>query len=147
MRLLKSGLVCILFFMCIFVIHQFNYVFISFWMVSFPYHFPDTPNRNSTRQIIPNIIHFTWKNNDISTYSSDPTLRRWNETYAHLGYEIKLWTDAQVLEIIEEYYPSILDIYLAYPFNIQRADIARLVILHQFGGIYSDLDVKYPRDH
>jgi mannosyltransferase OCH1-like enzyme len=33
--------------------------------------------------------------------------------------------------------------YEGYPHDIQRADIARLLIVHSEGGMYSDLDV-YP---
>ena len=31
--------------------------------------------------------------------------------------------------------------YSSFPFNIQRADVGRLVVLHRHGGIYADLDV------
>ncbi len=39
-------------------------------------------------------------------------------------------------------YPWFLKVYMAYPLSIHRADAARYLILHSFGGIYADLDVE-----
>jgi mannosyltransferase OCH1-like enzyme len=60
-----------------------------------------------------------------------------------LNYTVKLWTDEDILKLIKDKYSWILTTYETYPQNIQRADIARLLVIHAEGGIYADLDV-YP---
>ncbi|GAM36659.1 hypothetical protein TCE0_018f05920 [Talaromyces pinophilus] len=60
-----------------------------------------------------------------------------------LNYTVKLWTDEDILQLIKDKYSWILTTYETYPQNIQRADIARLLVIHAEGGIYADLDV-YP---
>jgi len=51
------------------------------------------------------------------------------------------WTDAELEEFIADEYPWFLSTYLAYPYVIQRCDVARYLLLYRYGGIYVDLDV------
>lgn len=60
------------------------------------------------------------------------------------NYTVKLWADDEALELITAKYAWLLQTYKEHSLNIQRADIARLLVVHTEGGIYSDLDV-YPR--
>ncbi|KAJ6132680.1 hypothetical protein N7471_007895 [Penicillium samsonianum] len=94
---------------------------------------------------IPNVVHQIWKTNDLRTYSTeiDPSHDEWKHTLEPLNYTIKLWTDDDILQLIKGRYPWLLPTYEAYPQNIQRADMARLLVIHAEGGIYADLDV-YP---
>ena len=52
----------------------------------------------------------------------------------HPGWEYRLWTDAENRELVREHYPWLLDIYDGLPENIMRADMARILYMHQFGG-------------
>lgn len=63
----------------------------------------------------------------------------------HPEYRYCLWTDESIEAFVREYYPDILQLFLNYPDQIQRVDAARYLILHHFGGIYSDLDVECVR--
>ncbi|CAI7651878.1 unnamed protein product [Penicillium manginii] len=94
---------------------------------------------------IPNIVHQIWKTNDVRTYSTKIEASRdsWSDLFEPLNYTVKLWTDDAILHLIKHKYSWILSTYEAYPQNIQRADIARLLVIHAEGGIYADLDV-YP---
>ncbi|KAJ5463285.1 hypothetical protein N7475_008229 [Penicillium sp. IBT 31633x] len=94
---------------------------------------------------IPNVVHQIWKTNDLRTYSTqmDASHDRWKHTFEPLNYTIKLWTDDDILQLITGSYAWLLSTYEAYPQNIQRADMARLLVIHAEGGIYADLDV-YP---
>ncbi|RAK90422.1 hypothetical protein BO79DRAFT_143417, partial [Aspergillus costaricaensis CBS 115574] len=47
-----------------------------------------------------------------------------------------------VLKLIKADYTWILLIYKRYPYNIQRADIIRLLIIYSKSNIYSDLDIS-----
>jgi mannosyltransferase OCH1-like enzyme len=52
-----------------------------------------------------------------------------------------LWTDESAHKFMETHYPSFLQMYDSYKYNIQRADSIRYFLLHHFGGIYMDLDI------
>lgn len=101
-----------------------------------------TPILDST---IPNTIHQLWKTANIEDYSTEiiPSRDAWKTTFDPLNYTVKLWIDDDILNLVKNKYPWLLETYLSYPHNIQRADIARLLIVHAEGGIYTDLDV-YP---
>ncbi|GLA09388.1 hypothetical protein AnigIFM60653_011468 [Aspergillus niger] len=93
---------------------------------------------------IPNIVHQLWKTTDVREYSTTITASResWRAMLEPFNYTVKLWTDDDVLELIKADYDWLLSTYEGYPHDIQRADIARLLIVHSEGGIYSDLDVN-----
>jgi inositol phosphorylceramide mannosyltransferase catalytic subunit len=96
---------------------------------------------------LPNIIHQIWRTNDVRTYSTELEASResWITMLKPLNYTVKLWTDDDVLKLLMANYTWLFSTYKSYPQNIQRADLARLVVVHAEGGIYADLDV-YPRD-
>jgi len=56
--------------------------------------------------------------------------------------ELKFWNEKMVEDLIRTDYPEFWDTYQAFPQPIMKVDFARYVILHKFGGIYLDLDVK-----
>ncbi|KAL2876293.1 hypothetical protein SGCOL_008467 [Colletotrichum sp. CLE4] len=93
---------------------------------------------------IPKLIHQVWTTRNVSTYSVQASYETWKNTMEPLNYTVKLWTDEDVLELIKTRYSWLLSTYEGYAQNIQRADVARLVVVHAEGGIYADLDV-YPR--
>ena len=89
--------------------------------------------------MIPNIIHQTWKNEDLppdwASYAES-----W-KTY-HPAWEYRFWTDADNRALIAGSYPELLAVYDAYPYAILRADLARYCMLHRFGGVYVDMDIE-----
>ncbi|KAB8067092.1 nucleotide-diphospho-sugar transferase [Aspergillus leporis] len=94
---------------------------------------------------IPSTVHQLWKTTDVGKYSTELKASResWKTMFESQNYTVKLWTDNDVLELIKAKYAWLLPTYEGYPRNIQRADMARLLVVHHEGGIYSDLDV-YP---
>ncbi|GJC90313.1 inositol phosphoceramide mannosyltransferase 1 [Colletotrichum liriopes] len=93
---------------------------------------------------IPKIVHQIWKNSNVSTYPVQASYETWKKDLEPLNYTVKLWTDDDVLALIKTNYTWLLSTYEGYSQNIQRADVARLVVVHAEGGLYADLDV-YPR--
>ena len=88
---------------------------------------------------IPRIIHQTWRDADTIPHN-------WQQAsnscrHLHPDYQYRLWTDKDARKLIEEEVPCLLSTYDSYPYDIQRADMIRLVILYIFGGIYLDLDI------
>jgi mannosyltransferase OCH1-like enzyme len=98
------------------------------------------PRRVST---IPNLVHQIWKTADVRTYSIEASYESWKTSFEPLNYTVKLWTEDDVLDLIKTNYSWLLPTYEGYGQNIQRADVARLVVIHAQGGMYADLDV-YP---
>ncbi|KAM5440995.1 CSG1/SUR1-like protein [Microsporum ferrugineum] len=88
-------------------------------------------------QLIPKIIHQTYKNESIPEIWVGP---RNGCIEMHPDYEYMLWTDAKSREFISEHYPWFLTTFDNYPFPIQRADSIRYFILAHYGGTYIDLD-------
>lgn len=86
---------------------------------------------------IPQIIHQTWKNHSIPDLYKEwsASWTKVNPTWLHI-----LWSDDENLRLVREHYPTFLPAYLGLPTNISRADAARPLILHRYGGVYSDLD-------
>jgi len=89
--------------------------------------------------MIPKIIHQTWKNNIIpEEYIS----YQQKVKDLHPGWEYRLWTDEDNLELVRNHYPDFLKIYTELPKNIMRADAIRYLIMDHIGGVYLDLDYE-----
>ncbi|KAH6976678.1 hypothetical protein EDB80DRAFT_828724 [Ilyonectria destructans] len=101
------------------------------------------PSDSSTRVAsnIPNLIHQIWKTADVHTYSIEASHESWETSFEPLNYTVKLWTEEDILRLIKANYSWLLSTYEGYPHNIQRADVARIVVVHAEGGMYADLDV------
>ncbi|KAK2748091.1 hypothetical protein FQN57_001214 [Myotisia sp. PD_48] len=88
-------------------------------------------------QLIPKIIHQTYKNESI------PAM--WQQAQQscidhHPDYQYILWTDEKSEEFIAKQYPDFLETFQNYPYPIQRADAIRYFVLAHYGGVYLDLD-------
>ena len=98
------------------------------------------PERCKELQIehIPKHIHQTWKTSQLPS--------KWQAYQQHCqrinpGYNYTLWTDQDIDTLIHTHYPWLEPLYKSYTYSISRADVARYVILHHFGGIYIDIDI------
>lgn len=87
-------------------------------------------------QCIPRIIHQTWQSGDLPSYAGNS----WQQLGD--GWEWRLWTDDDLLELVRSHYPQLEALYLSYPHNVQRADLGRYLVLDHCGGIYADLDTE-----
>ncbi|CRG92105.1 hypothetical protein PISL3812_09160 [Talaromyces islandicus] len=99
---------------------------------------------NDPRLEIPDLIHQIWKTANVDTYSIEASHESWKTTFEPMNYTVKLWTEDDIIGLVKAKYPWLLSTYEGYQQNIQRADIARLMVVHAEGGIYADLDV-HPR--
>ena len=92
--------------------------------------------------MIPQIIHQTWKTNDIPdrfAAAQESWIRH------HPGWQYVFWSDDGIEALVRESYPQFLDIFRSYPDQIQRVDAARYMILYKHGGFYVDLDIACER--
>lgn len=95
-----------------------------------------------TKSGIPKIL---WR-----TYKSTKLPERWVEGFES-GFLLKGWkmifmTDEDNYEFVKRHYPDLLYTYENFEYNIQRVDLIRILYLHKFGGLYSDLDKVFLTD-
>lgn len=88
--------------------------------------------------MIPKIIHQTWKTKDIPE-GWKKSKEQWISL--HPGWEYMLWTDEDNRNLVIERFPDLLELYDSFPYNIQRCDFVRPLILYTYGGVYCDLDI------
>ena len=93
--------------------------------------------------MIPRVIHQIWLGE--SGDPSPPTAFReaaatWRDH--HPDWEYRLWDAADVDRLFASSRPDLHTLYRSYPHWVQRADAARYLILHEFGGVYADLDIR-----
>ena len=93
---------------------------------------------------IPKIIHQMWRDDSVSP--------RWSKLCAtwkalHPSWEYRFWTDSLLFDFVSTHYRAFLPVYEAYARPIMKADAARYLLLHHFGGVYADIDSECIRCH
>jgi mannosyltransferase OCH1-like enzyme len=91
--------------------------------------------------MIPRIIHQIWL--PMIAPEMPARFRASQDSWKaqHPGWEYHLWTGEEIDRLVREHYPDLSRLFYGYPDWIQRVDVARYMILHHHGGIYSDLDI------
>src|SRR6187402_370569 len=89
--------------------------------------------------MIEKIIHQIWfqgKNNIPMSYPnySDSWIKN------NPDYEYVFWDQQKINKLINMYYPQYKEKYNAYTQIINKIDMAKLIILYHYGGIFVDLD-------
>lgn len=110
---------------------------------------PEVPVSKLTREeregqgMIPKVAHFNfWLLNPKEELSDNQAavMKQWKNA----GFEVKLWGPKELEPILKKY-PEWKKLYESVPRNIQRADIARLIVVYDQGGFYFDLDCNTTR--
>lgn len=60
--------------------------------------------------------------------------------FINSNYDIKIWSGGECYDLIKNKYPNYLRLYESLPHPTSKCDMARYVILYEYGGIYSDCD-------
>lgn len=90
---------------------------------------------------IPKIIHQIWSGIDEALPKHFKELgETWKRDYPEWQYY--LWNNQSMNDFIKKYYPQYWDIYNKFPYNIQRWDAVRYLILDKIGGMYVDFDYE-----
>ena len=90
--------------------------------------------------IIPRIIHQVYEDmngpsNDLRVISSS-----WKKF--HPEWEYRFWNKDSIEDLLHSVFPEFLPVYRSYPYNVQRWDAIRYLILYHFGGLYADMDYE-----
>ena len=90
--------------------------------------------------MISKIIHQTWfDNNKQLPLIFDKMIQESKKKNQDLVF--KLWTDSNIEDFLNKNYKKLYEIYSNNILGVQKSDLARLAILHYYGGIYIDLDI------
>ncbi len=64
----------------------------------------------------------------------------WKRDYP--DWEYILWNDKMMNDFINENYPQYVEIYNSFPYDVQRWDAIRYLIMDKMGGMYVDCDYE-----
>ena len=105
----------------------------------------DWPNKVYMHKPIPKTIHRIWDSGPIP----DRFKGNWdNCKRINPGYNVTLWNNEDIENLISTHYPWFLPFYKAYPYHMEQLDAGRYFIIYHYGGVYIDMDVdcKLPFD-
>jgi mannosyltransferase OCH1-like enzyme len=100
---------------------------------------------------VPNIVHFMFKT-DITKmrYLPNPVWREallgWRRHFNADQWQYMFWDEDAIDKQFKRHCSGHIKLFESFKSNISRADLARYCILHELGGIYSDLDYE-PRSN
>ena len=77
-----------------------------------------------------NIPDFSWQHDKTEVFCKENKI------------ELKFWDEEQIQKLIEIDYPEFLETYQEFTHKMMKVDFAKYILLHKFGGIYLDMDVK-----
>ncbi|XP_052776933.1 uncharacterized protein LOC128214482 [Mya arenaria] len=99
----------------------------------------DFPTTTGDEPRIPHIIHQTYKSESIPQVYI-PLIQSFIQHNRNWTYFF--WTDSSARKLISERFPNFLHTWDNYKKGVYRADALRYFVLHEFGGIYVDLDFQ-----
>ncbi|MBN2322401.1 MAG: hypothetical protein JXQ30_01605 [Spirochaetes bacterium] len=93
---------------------------------------------------IPRLLHRIWIGPRVFPPYKD---LRWIRSFDTVNDDFRtiVWKDSNVTRMIEDIFPEFAGLYRGYRLNIQRADLARYLVLYEYGGMYADLDMAAVR--
>ena len=99
--------------------------------------FPTLPNAPAR---IPHIIHQICNREDVFDIFQDPMT---SFVENNPTWQYRFWTYESGRKFLTKYYPHLVDIYDDFGGNdVRKSDLLRFAIIHHYGGVYADLDVK-----
>lgn len=94
---------------------------------------------------IPKIIHHIAPTDKQKWhYRWQDCLDSWFKVYP--DWEHKFWDDEDIEKLIDDDFPWYRRYYDLYTENIKKYDIARILILYKYGGVYADMDYEVLND-
>lgn len=92
------------------------------------------------RMKIPRIIHHIYEDPAGPPGNLFQISKSWQERMPQ--WEYRFWNKQMIADFLKSICPDFSDIYHSYPFNVQRWDAIRYLILYHIGGLYVDMDYE-----
>jgi hypothetical protein len=95
--------------------------------------------KHSNRSSVPKLLHQSWGEKPINA-----RVKAWSDKcrMLHPDWQWVPWKNKDNRELVQKHYPWFLASYDALDTDIKRADAARNLYMHSFGGVYMDFDVE-----
>lgn len=144
----KSCHICLCLLVVVVVILVRPFMLFSLHMVFDPGGINSCPDCYSKPEdsILPLIIHQVYYNITHGAISRELTEAQQSWLLLNKQFKYILWNETMVEQLVRHKYPHMEDLYYSYNRWIHKVDMARYLILHQFGGIYSDIDIECRRN-
>ena len=93
--------------------------------------------------LVPRQLHFV--TSDAARPFLMPMLRWfWQWRRYEPEYQVRVWGAPQCRELAATHKdPALLAVYDAFPLDVSRADVCRLLVVHRHGGVYLDQDMQW----
>lgn len=88
--------------------------------------------------MIPHAIHQVWNTAEVPSVYPPAYIRSWAGN--HPDYAYRLWTFADLVGLAGRRFPDFLAVFRSDTAAVIKADFGRLMVLHDVGGVYADLD-------
>lgn len=91
--------------------------------------------------MIPRMIHQIWEE---VTETLPKEFSKYAETWKeyHPTWQYEFWNQNRMETFVRSYYPGFADKYFSYPYDAQRWNVIRYLILYKMGGVYVDFDYE-----
>ncbi|GHT19378.1 hypothetical protein AGMMS4957_03790 [Bacteroidia bacterium] len=97
-------------------------------------------DKTTDRMHIPRIIHHIYEDPAGPPANLLTIAETWKEK--HPDWEYRFWNRKMINDFIESTCPDFSAYYHSFPFDVQRWDAIRYLILYHIGGVYMDLDYE-----
>lgn len=97
------------------------------------------------QDVVPPILHHIALGKN-----GDHWRQEWNETVQacldmHPGWQSYIWTDDAASDFVATRFPGVKDAWDRYPYQVQRIDALRYMVLYEYGGVILDMDLSCRR--
>jgi len=89
---------------------------------------------------IPPIIHQVYEAMEGPSEALIEISKSWKKF--HPEWEYRFWNKETMENFLHADFPDFLSVYRNYPFDVQRWDAIRYLLLYRFGGLYVDMDYE-----
>ncbi len=89
---------------------------------------------------IPRIIHQIYEDPAGPPEHLLDLSKTWKEK--HPQWEYRFWNKQAIEDFLQSVFPDLIPHYRSFPFDVQRWDAIRYLILYHFGGLYTDMDYE-----
>ncbi|MDR2057980.1 MAG: glycosyl transferase [Dysgonamonadaceae bacterium] len=89
---------------------------------------------------IPRIIHQIYEDLAGPPEQLQRIAKSWKKN--HPEWEYKFWNKHSIEKFLNTEFPEFVSYYQNFPFNVQRWDAIRYLILYKYGGVYADMDYE-----